>query len=463
MRFLIVTPDYASHYYPMSAVAEVLRARGHDVVIATGPTLADRVRADGFEHRELVLGPGANPGLIRPGEQPVEEASRLRAFLDATRAGMVATLRHQAESRLRDLLWRPMEVTAALREIVSELRPTLVVSDQLAFGATLALRALEQPYVSFHPGHPSAIPGPGEVFGFPARRPSEFAVQAAELAELKRLCGDVSRRFTRVFNAALLTLNPDAAEVASALSATSPLLTLLNYPAELAGYRRALLPRGARFIGASMSHNEPAEGAFNRKPAETSSRPRIYVSFGSFLSARGDVLRRVVDAFRDSPAELIVASGVTPPFELGTIREGWRVEPFLPQQELLPACDLVICHGGNNTVTEALSCGVPLLVAPFSTDQFAGAEDVRRAGLGDVFDPNTTTAVEIGLRARRVLEGGAPRHAAQLGERLRAVPGPALAADLIEQAGIRTTVVASGGRSSHSRPRPIDAAHMVSS
>ena len=440
MRFLIVSPDYASHYYPMSAVAEALRSRAHDVVIATGPALADRVRAAGFAHRELVLGPGANPGLIRAGEQPLEEAARLHAFLDATRDGMVATLRQQAESRLRDLLWQPVEVTAALRRIVTEFRPALVISDQLAFGATLALRALEQPYVSFHPGHPSAIPGPGEVFGFPARWPSEFAVNDAELAELKRLCVNVSRRFTRAFNAALLSLNPAAATVESALSTTSPLLTLLNYPAELAGYRRALLPKGARFIGASIGRREPAAATRDRATDPSRARLRIYVSFGSFLSARGDVLRRVLDAFRDSPVDLIVASGVTPPRELGTIRDGWRVEPFLPQQELLPTCDLVICHGGNNTVTEALACGVPLLVAPFSTDQFAGAEDVRRAGLGDCFDPNTTTAAEIDLRARRIIAGPAPRRAGLLGERLRAEPGPALAAGLIEHAAIGTTV-----------------------
>ena len=167
MRALLLSPDYASHYFPLSALGRELRSRGHDVVVATGPALRSRVEQDEFGYRELVLGPGSNPGLIRAAEQPGDEAGRVDAFLDATRNGMIATLRYQAESRLRDLLWRPEEVTIRLRELLAEVRPSIVISDQLAFGATLALRALEQPYVSFHPGHPSAIAGRGRSMGSP--------------------------------------------------------------------------------------------------------------------------------------------------------------------------------------------------------------------------------------------------------------------------------------------------------
>ena len=55
---LVVVPDYASHWYPLSAVAETLRSRGHRVVVATGRTLAPLVAADGHEHVELTLGVG---------------------------------------------------------------------------------------------------------------------------------------------------------------------------------------------------------------------------------------------------------------------------------------------------------------------------------------------------------------------------------------------------------------------
>ena len=422
MRVLLVSPDYASHYLPLSALGQALARRGHDVVVATGRALAGRVSGDGFEHRELVLGPASNPGLARESAQ-ADEAPHLRAFLAATRRGMVATLRLQAEARQRDLLWQPAAVTERLGEIVDDLNPTVVVSDQLAFGATLALRALEQPHISFHPGHPAAIPGPGELYGFPSNRPEQFRADARERAELRRLCAEVSERFTRTFNDTLRQLNPRAEPVATALSATSPLLTLLNYPVQLAGQRRALLPRSARFVGASVRRGGELSGELATLLEAEDSRPRIYVSLGSFLSARGDVLRRVVSAFRTLPVRVIVASGVTPRSALGAIPPDWHVASYLPQPEVLRSCDLAICHGGNNTVTEALWAGVPLLVCPFSTDQFAGAEDVRRAGLGDVFDPNAAAPEEIADRALGVLAGLEPRRAAALGVARGRSPG----------------------------------------
>jgi MGT family glycosyltransferase len=436
VKALLVSPDYASHYLPLSALGQALGRRGHDVVVATGPALRDRVLADGFEHEELVLGPASNPGLARESGQPAGEAARLAAFLGATRAGMVATLRLQAEARLRDLLWRPAAVTERLAGILAQAGPTLVVSDQLAFGVTLALRALEQPYVSFHPGHPSAIPGPGEVYGFPTSRPAEFRAPEDELAELRRLCVEVAARFTLEFNSTLGELNPQAEPVASALSTSSPLLTLVNYPPQLAGLRRRLLPASARLVGASVRQARALDPELARIVEKERSLPRIYVSLGSFLSLRSDVLRRIVTAFRSQPVQLILAAGVTPPDELGEIPDHWHVASYLPQPEVLRGCDLVISHGGNNTVTEALWAGVPLLVCPFSTDQFAGAEDVRRAGVGDVFDPNAAAPAQIAACARRVLASPAPRRAAALGLALRERFGPRYASRLVERASV---------------------------
>ena len=432
MRVLLVSPDYASHSLPLSGLAQALARRGHDVVVATGPALTARVSGDGFEHRELVLGPANNPGLARESVQE-DDSAHLRAFLAATRGGMIATLRLQAEARERDLLWEPAAVTQSLGAIVADVRPTLIVSDQLAFGATLALRALEQPHVSFHPGHPSAIPGAGELYGFPSHRPEQFRADAKELADLRRLCAVVSERFTDTFNATLRQLNPRAEPVPAALSATSPLLTLVNYPVQLAAQRRALLPKSARFVGASVRRGGEVGHELAALLERDDSRPRIYVSLGSFLSARSDVLQRIVSAFRTLPVRLVVASGVTPRSALGTIPADWHVASYLPQPDVLRSCDLAICHGGNNTVTEALWAGVPLLVGPFSTDQFAGAEDVRRAGLGDAFDPNAAAPEEIAGRALRVLAGLEPRRAAALGVMLRQRFGPEYASRLVER------------------------------
>jgi UDP:flavonoid glycosyltransferase YjiC (YdhE family) len=424
---LLVSPDYASHYLPLSAIGQELRAQGAHVVVATGTALQARVIADGFEHRPLALGTGSNEGLIRPEDQSPAEAEQLAAFFAATRQGAIATLRHQAERRLQDLLWEPAAVTQRLAEILDELDPDVVVSDQLAYGASLALRALERPYASLLPGHPTALPGPGEVFGLPPYFPAAIRVEPEELAAHRRLCLEVSNRFAAEFRRTLLGLNPRAVPPPDPFAAGSPWLTLISYPARLAAHRPPLA--GARYIG-SCVRSEPVEPFLEAEIAALP-WPRVYVSLGSFMSERTDVLQRIAAAFRDERLSTIIASGVTEPERLAPHGVRQLVRPYLPQVGVLRSCDLVVCHGGNNTVTEALHAGVPLLLCPFSTDQFAGAADVRRAGLGDVFDPNLADPGEIARRAGAILRDSSVWRAAVLGRALRASPGAALAADFV--------------------------------
>ncbi len=102
----------------------------------------------------------------------------------------------------------------------------------------------------------------------------------------------------------------------------------------------------------------------------------------------------------------------------------WLVRPYLPQTALLPRAAMAVTHGGNNSVTEALTCGVPMLVLPFSTDQFAGAAAIETAGPGVALDPNAASAADVTAAVRRVLDGGVAGRAAVVADGLRAVPGP---------------------------------------
>src|SRR4051794_21109713 len=134
--------------------------------------------------------------------------------------------------------------------------------------------------------------------------------------------------------------------------------------------------------------------------------------------------------------DAIVATGATDPRVLGALPSGWIVEERVPQVAALDACDIVVCHGGNNTVTEALTAGLPVLAAPFSTDQFAGAEDLRRAGLGETVDAAATSAEAMASALVSLLSGDAAHRAADLGTELRGEPGAGLAADAVESAAV---------------------------
>jgi zeaxanthin glucosyltransferase len=427
MTLLIISPDYASHLFPLATLGTAWQAAGERVVVASGPATAGIVTDFGFERVNLQLGRGSNPGTIRAEEQPTGEDDALRGFFDATRVGFVETLRFQAEARSSDLLWNPVSVAREVQRIVSEVRPDHVIVDHLAFSARLALISAGVHHADVVLGHPTALPVGDEVYGSPSHWPDAFSPAPEALRELRELCERVRDDFTRQWNDALLQLDPTAPPSADAFMESGDVL-LLNYPAELHDPARTVLLPEHAFLGSAV-RTEAEDPGVARWLAEPDDRPLVYVSFGSFLSVRGDVLARVAEALRDLDGRgvrVAIAVGATDAAELGPVPDSWLVRSFLPQVTLLERAALAVTHGGNNSVTEAMTAGVPLLVLPFSTDQFAGAASLADAGFGISLDPNTATPAELRRAAATLLGlgGDARERLTALGESLAGEAGP---------------------------------------
>jgi zeaxanthin glucosyltransferase len=422
VTLLIISPDYASHLLPLATLGVAWRDAGERVVVATGPATADIVESFGFERVNLQLGKGSNPGVIRAEQQPAGEDDALRGFFAATRRGMVETLTFQAEARLSDLMWEPVRTARAVQAVVAAVGPDSIIVDHLAFSARLALVAAGLPYADVVLGHPSALPFGDEVYGFPPAWPTAFRPSTAELADLRELCDRVSASFTAEWNAALAELAPAAAPSTSAFSEHGDLL-LLNYPAELSPPGRSAILPAHEFLGSAV-RTEPADAQVAAWLA-ASDEPFIYVSFGSFLSVRGDVLERVAAALARVGVRGAIAIGSADRAQLGELPESWLVREFLPQVSLLERAAAAVTHGGNNSVTEAMTFGVPLVVLPFSTDQFAGATALEDAGFGVALAPNTATVDQLADALTRVLTLPADSRAAldALSASLRQNPG----------------------------------------
>jgi zeaxanthin glucosyltransferase len=433
MTLLIISPDYASHLLPLATLGTAWRDGGDRVVVASGPATASITTDFGFERADLRLGRGSNPGVIRAEEQVTGEDDALRGFFAATERGMVPTLLYQAEARRADLLWDPVNTAQRVLEVVDAIGPDHVIVDHLAFSARLALLAGGVPHADVVLGHPTALPVGDEVYGYPPSWPEVFDPDPIDLGVLLRRCQQVRDDFTRDWNSALKTLAPQHVPSIDAFTEHSDLV-LLNYPAELHDQARtARLPPHA-FLGSTVRQQElPAD--IQRWLDADPGTPVVYVSFGSFLSVRADVLAKVVSALRVLPVRVALAVGSADRDVLGDLPADWLVREFLPQVALLEHAAVAVTHGGNNSVTESLTGGVPMLVLPFSTDQFAGAAAIDNAGVGSSLDPNAATVAELTDALQGLLDGRSLAVARDLGAALRADPGRQRAYDAMTAGG----------------------------
>ena len=425
MTLLIISPDYASHATPLVTIGRAWRDAGERVVVATGPAVAPLVVGAGMEFERLSLGRGFNAGVARPDDQPRGEDENLRAFFAATRRGMIATLRYQAEARSNDLLWDPVEVARRTIEVVNRVGPDEILVDHLAFGATIGLRAAGLPYADVVLGHPRALPVAGETYGVPGTWPKAIKADPAEMDELRSIARRVANRFTDAYNDALRSVSLQAAPVDETFAAHGNVV-LYNYPQALGDPRRAAdLPTAHAFLGAAP-HRETPTPSVQAWLARDVDRPIVLVSLGTFLSARGDVLAVIADGLRGLDVRVALATGSTDPARLGPLPSDWLVQAYLPQVAILERASALVTHAGNNSVTEALAHGVPMLALPFSTDQFDGAAAIEAAHLGLAEDPNRVTSAQIREAVSALVEISNPS-ALRLAEEFRAAPGPRIA------------------------------------
>jgi MGT family glycosyltransferase len=404
-------------------IGDILRRRGHRVVFVVEESFAGRLEAYGFEERRMRLGP--------PPEVPEVPGQFWKDFIRDTapefRKPTIEQLSTFIAPTWQALVDGAMYVEPRLREILDEVRPDVIVEDNVV--GFPAVTTAGVPWVRIVSCNPAEVLDPalppvfsgyaaGDRAGWPEFR-AEYARAHAEIWE----GFDV---FMREAGAAPLPRGPEG----PAFIHESPFLNLFLYPAE-ADYARdvPLAPTWHRLDSCVRD----TEARWDLPEAHRDGNGAlVYLSLGSLGSADVDLMRRLVEVLGRTRHRFIVSKG--PQHEQFELADNMVGAEFLPQPTILPLVDLVITHGGNNTTTEALHFGKPMIVLPLFWDQYDNAQRVHELGLGrrlatyDFEDTELVGAID-GLV-------GDERLAARLraiGARLRANPGTVAAADRIEQ------------------------------
>jgi UDP:flavonoid glycosyltransferase YjiC (YdhE family) len=100
-----------------------------------------------------------------------------------------------------------------------------------------------------------------------------------------------------------------------------------------------------------------------------------------------------------------------------------------PHPLLFPRCAAVVHHGGAGTTHTAARAGVPQVIVPHLLDQYYWAHKLRQLGLAPQSVPKFRLTPDLLAAALREVSADAAmaRRAAEIGERLRRVDGPAAA------------------------------------
>jgi MGT family glycosyltransferase len=191
--------------------------------------------------------------------------------------------------------------------------------------------------------------------------------------------------------------------------ACSELLTMVFTSREFFG--EMTLPDSYHFPGPVIA-GRSSSIAFDWDRFHAQSLPKILVSIGTTFdhAFKKDFFAKVIEAFAGEPLFVVVVSDQN-------LFEEWPanflVQDRVPQLEILPYLDGVVCHAGHNTVCETLSNGLPLVVIPIAYDQSHVAGRVVHTGCGVRLNFNRFKATHLKNAVTEILTDPAYKQASQ--------------------------------------------------
>ncbi len=388
MRLLFTFTGGNGHFLPTLSIAQAAAARGHQIAFSCQSAMLGTVEAAGFPAIDSGGRTLADPTMRGP-LLPVDRAVEERVIRD-TFAGRTAR-----------------ERAARLLTVAGDCRPDVIVRDEVDFGAAVAAERLRIPHVSV------VVLAAGGMI-----RPDLVAEPLDALRAAHGLAAD-----------------PQAAMLHRYLTVV-PVPPSYRTPADP-------LPPTAMHIRPSVldpavatAAPDPAWSDAARRLDAHTGRPTVYFTLGTvFHQESGDLFTRALAGLRALDANIIVTVGrEIDPAELGEQPDNVHIATYIPQQLLLPRCDLVVSHAGSGSVIGSLACGLPLVLLPMGADQPLNADRCDALGVGVVLDPITAGQADISRAAAAVLGTASYQKAAtRLRTEIARLPGPDAAVAEIEK------------------------------
>lgn len=358
------------------AIAEQLRARGHRVVFLVDPSFEGLLEAQGFEERVVAMAPpseGGGGGRGGGSDGGVDDDPWSEFIATTAPEFKKPTIEQQAT--VTRPIWEALVAGVRyahdrLCEIWDELRPGVIVTDNVTGYPAVELAGC--PWVRFVSANPLEIRDPDlppPLSGLPTHDRSEWQAFREEYRLVHQDLFAAHNELRRSVGVAPCPTDE--------FSSPSPWLNLYLFPAVADYVRTRPLDHTWHRISSTVRSAGEDYSVEERLPGEG---PVVYLSLGSLGCMDVDLMQRLIDALDASGYRAVVSTGPRgDELSLGERMVGGR---FLPQPQILPQCDLLITHGGNNTVCEGFHFGLPMIGLPLFWDQYDNAQRLQETGFG---------------------------------------------------------------------------------
>ncbi len=323
-KFLFVVPPFTGHINPTLGLGAGLIKNGHQVAwVSFDPALKERIPDKG----EFLLI-----------EINISEAEKNAIEFKLRELSKKAVYGLESLKFLYEDVLVPINtgIVEGLRNIVDTYHPDIILNDQQMFSAAAVAVQNKIPYATSVTA-PAAIQAENALPGVHKWESDQIIRFQKSLGIPEETRLDCSRRLSLIYTSKAFFGNSE-------------------------------LPDYFQFVGPVINRTDVCND-FNWEQFKIKTdQPKILVSIGTTFDheQKKQFFHKVTEAFRDKNILVIIVSD---PGIFDEIPENFHIFSRIPQLELLPYMDAVVCHGGNNTVCETLSNAKPLVIIPIAYDQ----------------------------------------------------------------------------------------------
>jgi uncharacterized protein (TIGR00661 family) len=146
-------------------------------------------------------------------------------------------------------------------------------------------------------------------------------------------------------------------------------------------------------------------------------------------------MKRLISVLGRTKHKFIVSKG--PQHDQYELAENMVGAEFLPQTKIIGDVDLVITHGGNNTTTESLHFGKPMILLPLFWDQYDNAQRIHELGFGQRLATYAFTDDEMNEALDSLLNDAALKdRLKKVSQAIQSRQGTKVGAEIIEQVAL---------------------------